>query len=112
MSVVEHIVAAMASGDPAEVGQYLETSGLTETQKLGAIVVAAIKTALKPLEARIKELEQRPTLKDAGIWQPGQLYKKGDLVTRRNSGWVCRENHVSGADFSPERFRLFDRGTR
>ena len=75
------------------------------------VMVELVKDALAPLEDRIAQLEQRPGA-DKGIWETGTLFRVGDITTHRNQGWVCREEHVAGATFCVERFRLFDRGAR
>lgn len=43
---------------------------------------------LDALEARMSELEKRPTAKWAGIWQPEKSYQPGNLVTRSGSLWI------------------------
>jgi hypothetical protein len=84
-------------------------------KELAAVVSDAIKTACHPLweraralERRIVELEARPTLRDAGVWQPGREYRNGDICTFQGGGWICRSAHVSvGTHPSPDAFRLF-----
>lgn len=56
--------------------------------------------------AQVKELSERATLHDGGIWEGGQPYEAGAVVTRSGSAWVCEEPHVSGAEFDHGRFRL------
>jgi hypothetical protein len=40
------------------------------------------------LDARVKELEQRPTLKYHGVWKPGE-YLAGSAVTKAGSLWIA-----------------------
>jgi hypothetical protein len=77
-------------------------------QQLAEIVVEAIRAATHPLWERVKELEARPVVKDAGVWEPGREYRPGDIVSHAGSGWICRTLHTS-AGTSPDHasFRLF-----
>lgn len=58
------------------------------------------------LEARVSALEQRPQLKDAGVWTSGQSYAPGDVVSHAGSGWICNAAHTAGGGISHEAFRL------
>ena len=48
-----------------------------------------VATALRPLEARVAELEQAPTMKYCGVWEPERSYSVGDFVTQEGSMWHC-----------------------
>jgi hypothetical protein len=49
---------------------------------------------LDALEARVAELEQRPSLKYIGVWREGEDYVAGDAVTDHGSLWIARVNHI------------------
>lgn len=46
---------------------------------------------LDALEAKVKELESKPLLKYAGVWQSGKTYGEGRLVTHGGSLWLATE---------------------
>jgi hypothetical protein len=54
------------------------------------VIRRAIERAIAPLEARIAELEARPTLKYCGVWQSGTKYEAGACCTHQGSLWVCK----------------------
>ena len=62
---------------------------------------------LDALEARLAALEARPSVQDKGVWQCGQVYDPGDIVSRGGSAWICNSSHLSvGNDLSHDHFRL------
>jgi hypothetical protein len=54
---------------------------------VGTVVMAAI----KPLVARIRELESNG-LKYCGVYQGDQAYLRGSMVTHEGPGWVSRRD--------------------
>jgi hypothetical protein len=58
-------------------------------EDLSAVIVTAIKTAVKPLEQRIRELEQRPGLKYVGVYSEATQYNPGEFATWDGSLWHC-----------------------
>ena len=62
---------------------------------LGEQIVQAVADGLRPvlrkLEERIAELEKRPMLEDAGVWQERAVYRPGQVTTYKGSAWVCRQ---------------------
>ena len=68
---------------------------------------AARDTRLAALEARVKQLEALPTMKDAGVWTHGRMYSAGSIVSHQGSAWICSDTHYStGTDLDHGRFRL------
>ncbi|RVC80208.1 hypothetical protein EN745_13620 [Mesorhizobium sp. M4A.F.Ca.ET.022.05.2.1] len=43
----------------------------------------------KALEARVKELEERPATQYRGVWANEETYKRGDMITHGGSTWHC-----------------------
>ena len=77
------------------------------------LIVAGVKAAtavltarLAETEARVAELESRPTLFDKGVWKAGDIYGEGAVVTHAGSAWVCFAAHVSTEAFDHTCFRL------
>ena len=58
------------------------------------------------LEQRVRELESRPAIKDAGVWHTATVYKPGDIVSHQGSGWICSADHVAGDGIDHAKFRL------
>jgi hypothetical protein len=89
-------------------------------EKLANVVVDAIKTAVTPLRAtiealeqRIVELEGRPVVRDAGVWEANREYRPGDIISHNGAGWLCRAAHVSaGHAPDPSAFRMFVKSHR
>jgi hypothetical protein len=52
---------------------------------------------LADIKKDILELQARPALEDAGVWQERTVYRPGHVVTVDGSAWVCREAN-SNAD--------------
>jgi hypothetical protein len=51
------------------------------------ISLAELTRVWRAESAKVKELEQRPAVEYRGIWAAGEVYHKGDLVTRNGSIW-------------------------
>jgi hypothetical protein len=54
----------------------------------------ALEAKIDVLEARIKELEERPTIKYCGVWRDDATYDEGNAVTKSGSLWIARLNHI------------------
>jgi hypothetical protein len=52
--------------------------------------------AMTALEARVAELEARPSLDYKGIWNASSLYRRDDCVTHSGSIWCCERDHNCG----------------
>jgi hypothetical protein len=52
-------------------------------------IVETMKGAVAPLIARIEQLEHRPELQYRGVFEDGQVYGPGCLVTKSGSLWLC-----------------------
>jgi hypothetical protein len=66
---------------------------LTLAQLAGAID-EAIARYVEPFEARIKELEARPTLRYRGVWNASTQYVIGDFCTHDGSLWHCNVSTI------------------
>jgi len=110
-SEAEKVVDSLRRADGSRMG---------EDEQLAAIVVGAVKAAVKLLwervkaaEARVKELEARPVIRDGGVWAPEQTYEPGTIVSHNGAGWLCRAKHVSaGHAPDPNAFRMFVKSHR
>ena len=61
-------------------------------------ILRSHKEKVEALEARIKELEAQPFIKNGGIWRHGSVYAPGDVVQFQSTRWVCTKAHTaSGA---------------
>jgi hypothetical protein len=58
------------------------------------------------LKARINELEARPLLEDAGVWNQSTVYRPGQTVTCGGSAWVCKEANSNGKPGTSDSWRL------
>jgi hypothetical protein len=126
--VIEHFAGestAQVTRDAREVALGTRPRTPLTAKGLADVVTDAIKLAVGPLwtrlrtaeatiktiaelERRIVELEARPTLRDAGVWQANREYRNGDVVSHQGGGWLCRSTHMSvGSHPSPDAFRLF-----
>ena len=91
-----------------------------EQAVIAKVIARAVHNATQPfiakvtgLERTVAELQARPVMKDADVWQAGVTYAPGDLVTYRGSGWVCRRAHLAtGPELNHEAFRLFVKAGR
>jgi hypothetical protein len=53
--------------------------------------------AITALEARVAELEARPTgVAYKGVWDSSEVYERGHFVTRAGSIWHCERDHNRG----------------
>lgn len=48
------------------------------------------RTAMGPLLLRIRQIEERPELKFAGVWRRDKSYNAGAVVSDRGSAWVAK----------------------
>jgi hypothetical protein len=65
------------------------TAASLSIDDLADTIDEAIARYVEPLEARIKELEARPTMKYMGVWEQGHQYNPGEFVTDQGSVWHC-----------------------
>ena len=60
-------------------------------QQFGDAVVKAVRDFVAretaTLNARITELESRPTVRYAGVWRSGETYTLGSMTTHQGSLW-------------------------
>jgi len=63
------------------------------------VIVAAIAgpiiEILQPLKQRIADLEARPALKYAGVWDEARTYQPGEFTTHNGCLWHCNETNNS-----------------
>jgi len=62
-----------------------EIEGLVKS--LAPVIGDFVLAAITPLRERIKELELRPTLRYAGVWNASSTYLRGTFVTFAGSTW-------------------------
>lgn len=80
---------------------------MTETEKLADVIVAAVRAAVAPFEARIKELETRPPSPEyRGTFKDGDSYKRGALVTRNGGMWLALADTTLIPGSNPTAWRL------
>lgn len=60
-----------------------------ELESIARGVVEGLKPGWERLQARIKALEDRPTVRYVGTHQTGLQYQPGELLTRGGSLWLC-----------------------
>ncbi len=51
---------------------------------------AEVAVDIRELYQRIEELERRPFLNEAGVWEAGKAYGVGMVVSDHGSAWVCK----------------------
>ena len=76
----------------------MKTSIVRLLENSFTVLVADIKlrlaqrdSRLDALQRRVEELEQRPQVRWMGVYQDGQQYAVGTLVTRSGSLWLATE---------------------
>ncbi len=57
-------------------------------------VAAEMAVHIRELYQRIEELERRPFLNEAGVWEQGKAYGVGMVVSDHGSAWVCKAGDV------------------
>ena len=50
--------------------------------------------AVAPLQARLDELEARPSVTYEGVWSPTKAYSAGTFVTHGGGLWHCEDTNV------------------
>lgn len=71
--------------------------------ELAEILAGAIETACAPLHRRIQALEAQGTIVFAGTYDPAKSYKRGSVVVRRGSSWVClKDGNTDDPGRSPQ----------
>ncbi len=69
-------------------------------------IATAINERLAPMEARIAQLEQKPVVKYAGIWQQSKTYPEGSLITHAGGLWLATETTSGTPGTDASGFRL------
>ncbi len=103
-----------------------DTQTPTLERRIADVVVIAIKTAIAPLKARItalegkaapigdradidarlKALEERPTLAYRGVFASNVLYREGSLVSRQGGLWLAEHETRSQPGNGDSSWRL------
>jgi hypothetical protein len=96
----ESEIKALAAG----MVNYLRSTFAPELME--KFVEPLLKSRERKLEARIRELEQRPLLEDAGVWNRSSAYYPGNVVTHDGSSWVARTSHAHGEPGKCDDWRL------
>lgn len=60
-------------------------------QDLAALVKQYVGARMKPLEARIAELEARPEPRYCGVWKADESYQPGNMTTDHGALWYCNQ---------------------
>jgi hypothetical protein len=107
-TIVEHLRGGMqnliANAVAAEAKRH--AYDVLDDEVLGALAKAivpfvreVVAEALAPLaarnaalEARLIQLEQQPSMKYCGVWEPERTYFIGDFVTQDGSTWHCERS--------------------
>lgn len=84
----------------AEFGLRIEPPKNSESvdeacRKAISALCKAIAPELLKLDARLAALEERPAMRDAGIWEADKAYEPGDVVSYGGSGWVAKHQNRS-----------------
>lgn len=58
-------------------------------------LMKAVADVVRPLQARVAELEQRAELKYSGVFEAGRAYVKGSFVTDHGSLWHANRATMS-----------------
>jgi hypothetical protein len=61
-------------------------------------ILKIIEAATTPLHARIKALEERPTIEYKGVFEAGVTYHKGECVTHAGSLWIAKHDTMLKPD--------------
>jgi hypothetical protein len=70
------------------------TAASLTIEELAEAINEAVERYIEPLEARIKELEARPTMKYSGVWNATTRYAAGDVTTFDGSMWICHHDSL------------------
>jgi len=75
-------------------GRPLRPPDISEQDWRLAEVIAAFRAEIRdeivrPLEARIKELESRPQLRHCGTWKESGMYSEASLCTHQGGLWLA-----------------------
>lgn len=87
---------------------------MSDEEAIGTAIACGIRVAMAPaiakitaLEQKVAALEARPTVKDHGVWEAGEVYPEGAVVSHQGSAWICRSMHMAtGAEPDHVHFRL------
>jgi hypothetical protein len=69
----------------------------TDREGVAAAVVAILKHAMQPrdakiaaLERRVEALERKPFVKFCGVWKADRGFDPGDAVVHHGGLWICK----------------------
>jgi hypothetical protein len=74
---------------PAEVRAAMRKLS-PRTRDLVRAVAAGMAHHVRELQARVAELEARPHLHDAGVWDEQKVYGINAIVTDHGSAWIAK----------------------
>lgn len=83
--VSREVAEAMARLGEAKVREIRFTM-----QALAPVIRDFLDSTVTTLQERIRQLEDRPTLKYAGLWNEHQQFNEGEFVTDHGSLWFCK----------------------
>jgi hypothetical protein len=72
------IIEAVCSGIVPEIADFIDNR------------IKALRDEIKKLTSQVDELQNRPTLLDAGVWEQGKTYRAGSLVSHQGGGWIAQ----------------------
>ncbi len=89
-----------------KAGEFARTPKGAETVSLFKAIATGIMPYINALQQRVADLEARPSLEDAGIWDAKTLYRPGHVVTSNGSCWVCKVNCANAKPGASDCWRL------
>ena len=73
---------------------------------IAPVIADFVAKATKPLADRIKQLEDRPTMKYQGVWASEKVYGSGNFVTDGGSLWHANRATVGERPGSGDAWQL------
>jgi phage head maturation protease len=87
-----------------------ETVPLDRINDMGERFARAVKNdvgvRLKPIEQRLAAIETRGEVEYLGVFKPGTIYRKGNLVTHHGSLWSCLQDTTDAPGAAAVGWRL------
>jgi hypothetical protein len=87
-----------------------ETVPLDRINDMGERFARAVKNdvrvRLKPIEERLAAIETRGEVEYLGVFKPGTIYRKGNLVTHHGSLWSCLQDTTDAPGAAAVGWRL------